>query len=147
MTNRHWATAVLGGGLVAGTIDIGAACVINGRDPVFICHAIAAGLLGIAASFHGGPVTAAVGLLLQWGMSLIIAAIYVGAGRAMPVLKRSWLAGGLAYGVGIFVVMNYAVVPLSAIHRFPNFTADKIAENLAAMLLFGTIVAWFAREN
>lgn len=147
MTSRHWASAIVAGGLTAGSIDIGAACLINWQDPVFICHAIAAGLLGIATSFQGGAVTAACGALLQWGMSLVIAALYVGASRLIPMLKRWWLAGGLAYGVGIFVVMNYVVVPLSAISRFPSFTPDKAAENLGAMLLFGTIVAWFARAD
>jgi hypothetical protein len=36
--------ATLLGGLVAGTIDIGAACLINWRSVPFILHAIAGGL-------------------------------------------------------------------------------------------------------
>ena len=47
----------------------------------------------------------------------------------------------------IFFVMNYAVVPLSAWARWPHFTADKFAENLLAMLLFGLIVAFFAQRS
>jgi hypothetical protein len=46
----------------------------------------------------------------------------------------------------VFAVMNYAVVPLSALHSTPSFTAMSFALNLAAMLLFGVIIAWFARE-
>src|SRR5438552_2068657 len=60
-------------------------------------------------------------------------------------LKRWWIAGGLAYGVGIFFVMNYVVVPLSAVHRVPHFTVQTFVENMLAMLLFGVIVAWFGR--
>jgi hypothetical protein len=46
----------------------------------------------------------------------------------------------------VFVVMNYVVVPLSALHSTPAFTATSFALNMAAMLVFGTIVAWFARD-
>jgi hypothetical protein len=45
--------------------------------------------------------------------------------------------------VVIFFVMNYAVLPLSAWKSAPHFTALKFAENMAAMLLFGLIVAFF----
>jgi len=91
--------------------------------------------------------TAFAGLLLQWVMSLFIAAIYVIASAWLPALKRRWIAGGLAYGVGIFFVMNYVVVPLSAVHRVPHFTVQTFVENMLAMLLFGLIVAFFARRT
>ena len=147
MTDRYSIRqAVLLGGLVAGTIDIGAASLISWRSPIFICQAVASGLLG-RASFAGGMQTTFAGLLLQWVMSLFIAAIYVIASAWLPALKRRWIAGGLAYGVGIFFVMNYVVVPLSAVHRVPHFTVQTFVENMLAMLLFGLIVAFFARRT
>jgi len=138
-------TAILLAGFIAGTIDIGAACLINGYGPIIICQAIASGVLG-KASFHGGLNSAGIGLLLQWGMAIIIAAIYIVAAQVLPVLRRAWLVFGLAYGVGIYFVMNLIVVPLSAAHgKGYHFVPVKFAEDMAAMLLFGTIVAWFAR--
>jgi hypothetical protein len=47
----------------------------------------------------------------------------------------------------VFVVMNYVVVPLSEIGRMPQFTAWTFAENLAAMLGFGLLVAFLARSS
>lgn len=138
--------AILLGGIIAGTIDIGAACLINGRDVPFILHAIAGGLLA-ERSFSGGTATALLGLVLQELMGIIIAAIYVIAAGSLPVLRRGWLPLGLAYGVVIFFVMNYVVVPLSAWKHVPHFTSAKFLENLAAMLLFGVIVAFFARRR
>jgi uncharacterized membrane protein YagU involved in acid resistance len=139
--------AILLGGFVAGTIDIGAACLINGRDPIFICQAIAGGVLG-KASFHGGLNSAGLGLALQWAMSIIIAAIFVAASQAIPFLARRWLISGLAYGVGIYFVMNLIVVPLSrAGGKGYHFVPIRFAEDMLAMLLFGTIVAWFARAK
>jgi hypothetical protein len=143
---RALVTASLAGGIVAGTIDIGAACLINGRSVPFILHAIAGGLLA-QRSFTGGAATAVLGAALQEGMGILIAAIYVVAGEWLPALRRRWIVFGLAYGVAIFFVMNYVVVPLSAWRRFPQFSAAKFAANLAAMLLFGLIVAFFARRR
>jgi uncharacterized membrane protein YagU involved in acid resistance len=138
-------TAILLSGLIAGTIDVGAACLINGLGPVVILHAIASGALG-KASFHGGLQTAGIGLVLQWVMGIIIAAIYIGAAQLLPLLGRAWLAMGLLYGVGIFFVMNLVVVPLSnAGFKPPHFEPVSFAKNMAAMLLFGVIIAWFAR--
>jgi hypothetical protein len=137
--------AILLGGFVAGTIDIIAAALINLVSPMLVLRFIAGGLLGRPA-LAGGASVVLLGLVLQWAMSLIIAAVYVLAARWLPVLRLRWIAGGIAYGVVIFVVMNYVVVPLSAWARWPNFTIEKFAENFVAMLLVGLIVAFFVRN-
>ena len=137
---------ILLGGIVAATIDIGAACLITGRSVPFILHTIAGGLLAKAA-YSGGMRTALLGLALQLIMGVIIAAIYAVGARLMPPLHRRWIAGGLAYGVIIFFVMNYVVVPLSAWRRVPHFPPPKFLANMAAMLLFGLIVAYFVRRS
>lgn len=136
--------AAILGGLVAGTVDIGSAMLIFHLGPVPILHSIGGGLLG-RASFRMGLSSALLGLALQWLMSILIAAIFVAACRRAPELARRWVAAGLAYGVAVYVVMNYVVVPLSAYHRFPPPDPGRIAANLLAMLLFGLIVAFFAR--
>jgi len=136
--------AILLGGLIAGTFDIGAAALINLANPLLILKFVAGGLLGKAA-LAGGASVELLGLVLQWAMSLIIAALYVFAARWLPVLRRRWLTSGLAYGVVIFVVMNFVVVPLSAWAKWPRFTAVQFSENMLAMLLFGLIVAYFAQ--
>lgn len=143
--SRGALTAILLGGIIAATIDLGAASLISGKDVVYILHIVAGGLIGRRA-LTGGMQTALLGLLLQELMGLIIAAIYVAAAGVLPLLKRRWLACGLLYGVVIFLVMNYVVVPLSAWKHWPQFSSAKFLENLAAMLLFGVIVAFFARR-
>lgn len=147
MDSRHSLAAILLGGLVAGTIDIGAASLISMLSPVFILHVVASGLIGREAAFAGGLQTAALGMLLQWAMSLIIAAVYVMASGFLPVLRRRWVTFGLLYGVGIYIVMNFAVVPLSALHAWPHLTVRSVGLNGLAMLLFGLIVAYFAQRS
>jgi len=139
--------AVVGGGIVAGTVDIAAACLINWLGPLFILHAIASGALGREAAFSGGATTALIGGALQLAMSVLIAAIYYLGAVFFPMLKRQWFSAGLAFGVVVFFVMNYIVVPLSALHRVPHFTPLSFALNMFAMLLFGAIIAGFARDD
>jgi hypothetical protein len=138
--------AILLGGIIAATIDIGAACLINGRSVPFILHSIAGGLLA-ERSYAGGTRTAMLGLLLQEAMGILIAAMYVLAAESLTALRRRWVPWGLFYGAVIFVVMNYVVVPLSAWHVVPHFSGWKLVGNLAAMFLFGVIVAYFASRR
>ncbi|HWA91886.1 MAG TPA: hypothetical protein VG889_17740 [Rhizomicrobium sp.] len=143
MTSLSPLAAILLAGVIAGTVDIGAASLIGGRDPVFISQYIAGGLLGKAA-LEGGMQTAALGVALQWAMSIVIAAIYVIASRTLPVLRSQWPAMGILYGIPVQLVMTCVVVPLSAWHRPPHFVPVPFLENLAAMMVFGIIVAFFA---
>lgn len=85
--------AIIPAGIIAGTIDIGAAALINWLNPVIILHAIASGVLGKAAYFEG-LLSALLGLFLQWGMHFLLATIYVMAARRMRWLTTSWLGGG-----------------------------------------------------
>jgi len=146
MSRISYLQAILLGGLVAGTVDIGAASLISGRSPVVISQFIAGGLLG-KASLDGGMRTAALGVVLQWAMSIIIAALYVLASTRLDALRRSWLLFGILYGIPVYFVMEYVVVPLSAWHRVPKFALLPFTENMLAMMVFGVIVAWFASRT
>ena len=144
-SKRSILTAIVLGGVVAATLDIGAAMLISGAGLTTILQFIASGLIGKAA-FDGGTATAVLGAALQEAMGLIIAAVFVSASLALPWLRRRWLAAGLAYGVMIYLVMNYVVMPLSAVGRFPKFSVEGLVKNGLAMLAFGLIVAWFAQR-
>ena len=139
-------TAIVLGGVVAGTLDIGAAALINWASPALILRFVASGLLGKTAQ-DGGAAIALLGYGVQIAMSLIIAAIYVGASHRLAWLRERWIAAGLAFGVVVFLVMNFVVMPLSALARWPHFTVASFAWNMLAMLVFGVIIAYFARDT
>jgi hypothetical protein len=152
---RSLVTAALLGGLVAGTIDLGAASLIYWLSPLSILRGIASGLTGRAA-FKGGIATELLGLLLQWVMSTLIAAIYLAVTAARASMRRRWRLMGTAAGVVIFLVMNYLVVPLSAAPFKPHlsiegllsaFSPYKFVANLLAMIVFGLIISFFARNT
>jgi hypothetical protein len=142
-SQRTMLKAILWGGLVAGTVDIFAASLISMLSPLLIMRFIAAGLLGPGV-IKGGLDISLIGMLLQWLMGLIIATIYVVAARRMAWMHRDWRLTGLAYGVVVYFVMTYAVLPLSALHHWTAFDLKGFLLNLAAMLVFGLIVAYAA---
>ena len=108
---------VLAGGVVAGALDIAYACVFwaikAGVPARRIFQTVAAGLLG-EASFEGGAATAALGLALHFFIATSMSvAYYLAAGR-WTVLRDRPVACGAVYGLLLYGVMNYVVVPLSA---------------------------------
>jgi len=133
---------ILVGGLFAGAADIWIAALINGNSVKRTLQVVASGLIG-RRSYEDGMASAALGLGLQAGMSLLIAGIFVAASRVLPDLRRRWFFAGIAYGFVVFIVMNYVVVPNSAIGGVPHFTPVRLLENVLAMLLFGLIIAFF----
>jgi hypothetical protein len=147
---RAMMKAILWGGLVGGTVDIFSASLITLLSPLLIMRFIAGGLLGPGV-IKGGLDISFVGLLLQWLMGLIIAAIYVFASRRLAWMHRDWRVTGVAYGVPVYFVMTYVVVPLSALHHWTAFDLKGFLLNMAAMMLFGLIIAYatqrFARAH
>jgi hypothetical protein len=142
---------VLAGGLVAGTLDIVYACVFWGLKrsvPVQrILQSVAAGLLG-EASFEGGGPTAALGLALHFFIALSMSVVYYLVARRWSLLwQRPVLCGG-GYGLLLYGIMNYVVVPLSAAggRRGP---ADPLWITLSIavhVLLIGMPIALFTRR-
>ena len=140
---------VLAGGLVAGTLDITYACVFwaikAGAPAQRIFQSVAKGLLG-PASFKGGATTAALGLLLHYFIATTMSFTYYFAAGEWTTLRRHPLAGGAAYGLLLYVVMNYVVLPLSAAGAG---SPDRLWIGLSIavhMFLIGVPIAFFARR-
>lgn len=119
-------TAIVIGTLIAGTLDALDAIVVfglrSGVTPPRIFRGIAAGLLGSAAGSGGTP-AALLGVVLHYTVALGIVTTYVLVSRALPALNRRPLVYGPLYGIVAYLVMNFVVIPLSAIGTFPRFNA------------------------
>jgi len=147
--NQKALKAIFYGGLIAGTIDVFAPVVIAAFKfgPLDVLKYIAGGLIGLPAARAGGVEIAGLGLLLQGMMSLIIALIFVYAALRMRWMTRRWVWAGFAFGTVVFFVMNYVVQPLSMIGKIPQMSLYGFSANMAAMWLFGLIIAWFAQRE
>ena len=143
-----WAE-VLAGGLIAGALDIAYACVFwrikAGVSPQRIFQSVAAGLLGRAA-FTGGTATAVLGLGLHFFIALSMSVAFFVASGWWPMLWRRPVVCGAAYGLLLYAVMNYVVVPLSAAgagSKDPLWIGLTVAVHI---LLIGIPIAIFARR-
>jgi uncharacterized membrane protein YagU involved in acid resistance len=141
--------AVLVGGSIAGALDILFAISFagyNGVPPADLLQTVASGLLGKAA-FSGGIPTAALGLVLHFGMSYLWAGIFVLAARRLPRLVHQPMLSGVLFGAAVFLTMRLVVLPLSA---FPYPVTFKplatILDLLSHTFLFGVPIALAARR-
>jgi hypothetical protein len=115
------ARAILSGGLVVGTLDALDAVIFfgfRGATPMRIGQSIAAGVLG-RASYQGGIKTAALGFALHYLIAFLIVTAFCVIARAIPALLDHAIVSGIVYGIGVYFVMNYVVIPLSATSRGP----------------------------
>ena len=142
---------ILFGGAVAGALDLLDAFVVFGYlgvRPIRILQSIASGALG-AEAFKGGAAMAAAGLALHFLIALAAATVYYAAARKMRILVVRPLFCGLAYGVGVFVVMQYIVLPLSAYSVRPlpwSLIANGVLIHaLGVGLPIAVAAAWSAR--
>jgi Na+/alanine symporter len=138
----HPVPAILVGGLIAGTID--ALLAFHSFGPR-MPQGIASGLIGRSA-FQGGTATWILGLALHFFIALSMAAVYYAASRKLRFLTEYPLVCGLFYGMGLYLVMNLVVVPLSAIHaRGPLNREDLIQGLLVHMFLIALPIAYSVR--
>ncbi|HEX7152145.1 MAG TPA: hypothetical protein VF618_11720 [Thermoanaerobaculia bacterium] len=104
---------ILRGALIVGTLDIVEVILFywfRGVAPSRVLQGVARGI---------GSNSAAVGLALHFLIAAVVVAVYVVASRRIEVLRRRPVLMGALYGVAVLLVMNWVVVPLSAIGAAP----------------------------
>lgn len=130
--------AVLLGGTLAATLDIVYAFISNaqyGRSPLWVLQVVASGWLGKDA-FSGGSVAAAIGLVSHYCILLVAAAVYFLVARHIPVLRTHAVALGAAFGVLVYLLMNFVVLPLSAFPYKLSYPPLRLMEGFVSHALF-----------
>ena len=129
--------------IAAGIPDVVVAAALSRSPPGRVLQIITSGLLG-EASYTRGSASMALGLGLQIAMSFVIALIYNIAFSYVAGIRGSPLMFGALYGVVIFVVMNFVVVPLSRAHPKPHWDLKAVIAMLIVMVLFAEIISFIA---
>jgi len=143
---RNVLGAILAGGFLAATFDFFAAMLIYGGTASGVAKAVARGWYGADAK-AGGTTIEVVGMASHWGILLIAAAIFVLASLRFPILRRWALITGPLFGVCIYVVMHFVIVPLSAVHKITNPQGVQFVEEFAGhMFVIGLPIALWARK-
>jgi hypothetical protein len=149
LTDAHRSTA---GTLLIGTTAVGildgafavARVVAGGGSPLRPFQAVAAGLFGSAA-FRGGGTTAALGVALHFVIAAGVVATYFVASRRVGTLTRHPMVCGALYGLAVYVIMYYVVIPLSALTPGPRSLSQAVPALLIHVLGVGIPAALTAR--
>ena len=137
--------------MVVGVLDIAYAIAFSywrsGTSPIRVLQSVASGALGRDA-YAGGLPTAALGLALHFLIALIITAIFFAvASRARALTMQPVLIGAL-YGIVVYLVMNFFVIPLSKIGPRPlPATIVIVTGVLVHIFLIGIPIASGAARN
>jgi hypothetical protein len=114
---------------------------------VRVMQSVASGVLGSAA-YAGGGATAVLGVVLHFFIATTVTAVFYFASRKLRVLLEHAVPAGLVYGVGVYLFMNFVVLPLSA---FPPRPAPPLSGRIIGMLIImfciGLPVALIVRRN
>jgi hypothetical protein len=132
MKNSGAFRAIFNAGLVVGVLDISSAFVIWWQRGVGWrrgLQGIAAGLLG-ANSFGGGLVTAGLGLALHFFVAFVVVSVFYMASRKIEFLTIHPVVSGVLYGIGVYIVMYWFVLPTT----FPTFRHRLWNELLAVAI-------------
>lgn len=131
---------VLFAGLLVGTLDILAALIkyylTTGKNPLFIFKYIASGILGSDA-FTGSTGTILAGVVLHYFIVLSFTCLF-----CVLYLKIKWLSQhkiltGIFYGILMWAVMAFVVVPLSHTPKGPFNMGAALIEILILIFMIG----------
>ena len=137
------------GGLIAGTLDISAACLTAwlraGVGPIGLLQYVASGALGPAA-FEGGIKTALIGLVLHYLIATIWTVVFYLASRKWLFLIERPVQFGLLYGIAVYLFMTFVVVPLSRVTPRPATITGRTIGILTIMFCVGLPISLIVRR-
>lgn len=142
--------AVFWGGLLAGIFDITQAYVawgLFGNAHLYeIFQSIAVGAFG-RASYQMGYKSIVAGFFFHFLIAFGAATVYWLASRRIRFMIDHAVIAGLLYGECVYLFMNFVVIPLSVIHRFPHFTVQHVVTGpIGHPFLVGLPIAQMARR-
>ena len=140
--------AILWGGLACAILDGLAASIqfgLLGVPPLRVWQGVASGLLGERA-FIGGWASGILGLFLHFVIAFLWAAAFVELCRLLSFVARVYWISGPIYGVVVFLVMNFIVVPLSARPKRPPSSLAMIVQFIIHILFVGFPIALAANR-
>lgn len=143
------ARGILLGGLVSGLIDFVYAtsqAAFKGRSMLLPWKGVASGLLGAAAR-DGGAGVALLGVVFHFLFTFSAAAILSLIVSRLPWFTRRPLITGVLFGFGFLLVMNYVILPLSAIGRPIYVGQGFLTAIFGHVIMIGLPVAWFVTRG
>ena len=118
---------------------------IKGVKPVRILQGIASGLLG-AKSFQGGWETATLGGAFHFMIAFSATAVFYAASRKVKLQTRRPILSGVLYGIAVYLVMYWLVIPLSNLRRSPFSISATVVAIITHMICVGLPISLGVRR-
>jgi len=126
--------------LLAGSLDISAAFINSlvraGTSLVIVLQYIASGMLGPKA-FSGGWMTAFLGLASHYFITFVWTFLFFKLYPLLKIKSKYQIPAGLIYGIIIWVIMNFIVLPNSGVRQFPFRVPKAVLGISFIMFLIG----------
>jgi hypothetical protein len=138
------------GGLAIGILDFLDASTFfplyYGISFIDVWHGPASGVIGREAARNGGVNTALLGIAMHFLVAFCIATVYYVLSRFIPYMIDHPIISGVIFGIAAHFVMQYVVIPLSAIHAYPPWPpiGSLLNSLIGHALLVGLPVALIA---
>ena len=127
-------------GLLTGTLDIAIALIQyyskTGKDPANVLRFIAGAVFGSKA-YAGGTGMAVAGLLFHFAIALVWTIIFFFLYPKIALLQKNFIVSAIIYGVFIWAVMNFIVLPLSALPALHSDLKQSLTAIAILVIAFG----------
>lgn len=130
---------------IAGTLDILAAIIstlIAGKAPIHMLQSVASGPLGAVALTS--PAYAAAGLLVHFAIMACMVTVYMVAARQSRLLLDRPILAGTLYGIILWLVMYWVVMPLRFSAPHPSHLFPIAQQLFCHIVLVGIPIALVA---
>ena len=99
-------------------------------------------------SLAQGSAGAFLGLLVHFAIMAVMVAVYVLAATRIPALNRYWWIVGPVYGVVLWIVMYWLVMPLRwESYQTPSEALPILKQLISHCLLTGLPIAWITARS
>jgi len=148
---RRIGRLIVVGCLLCGTLDISDAFIFtwlrSHGSTERVLQFIASGIMGKTA-FQQGWGSAMLGLGIHYVIALCWVALFVLVVRSVPALMRWNVAFGVLYGLVMYAVMNFIVVPLTRIGPRPMAHGVSLVNGVLALVIcFGVVMSLLLRSS
>ena len=138
-------------GLVAGTLDITENLVFNsfrGITPWRVFQYIASGSIGMQ-SFQSGWNSVALGVGIHYAIAFTWTGIFFVGALKFPAITRRPILSGIVFGVVVYLVMNFIVLPLTRVPHPPAAitVVSRINAVLALIVCIGLPISLMTRRT
>lgn len=144
--------AIIWSGLVAGILDAVAGVIVFfiyfKMNPFQVLQFIASGVHGPSAIDSGSGVPMVIsGMLYHFVIAYVVAIIYFYAYPKIGILSKHKILSGLIYGLGIWLVMNFLILPISNTPKGPFDAGLAAVQIIWHMVLVGLPIALITAKH